>query len=79
MPQTNDSPFVGGEKLRLVKFRKCHNALFAMTMCRPNSKTLHLFTFSGAAETRVETVPMPGYLNRDCTDVKREDGCNSLR
>jgi hypothetical protein len=52
LPQTNDSPFGGGEKLRLVKFRKCHNALFAMTMCRPNSKTLHLFTFSGAAETR---------------------------
>jgi hypothetical protein len=39
LPQTNDNPFGGGEKLRLVKFRKCDNALFVvMTVCRPNSK-----------------------------------------
>src|SRR5271167_58675 len=52
LAQTNDNPFLGGEKLRLVKFSKCRNVLFVVTVRRPNSKILHLFTFSGAAETQ---------------------------
>jgi hypothetical protein len=55
--QTNDNPFPGGEKLRLVKFSRCRNVRFSATCAGQIQKFFRSFYFPGVAEARAALWP----------------------